>query len=126
MTIKLPRIHEVEEVIRRGSAYSVTATITNDGAAYTKSASSVTCSIYDERDMANALVTKTVAITSASDPLTVRLDLAAGDSELLHAGLDPRFPVSHFADFRVVATDGTVNVSDPWRVWVANGLTGAS
>lgn len=111
-------VFEITQAVVQGDDYSVIATITTNGAVFNLTGYTVTCSIYDERDQANKLITNhAVTLTTPASGI-VTLTLLAAESALLHASQYKTKTVPHVADFLCVSAGGAIVHSDPWRIHV--------
>lgn len=117
-------VYEITQAVVAGDDYAVIATITSNGAVFDLTGYTVTCSVYDERDHANALISgHAVTITTAATGV-VTVTFLAAESALLHTNplsLDTSLP--HIADFRCLSGGGAIVHSDPWRIQVRRKAT---
>ena len=106
---------DLEQAIVVGDNFDIVGTITSNGATLNLTGYTVTCSIYDKRDPANALISgHAVAITTAASGI-VTLTVTAAESATLHYyPTDFASAVVHIADFKCVAGGGAIVHSDPW------------
>ena len=120
-------ITDISDIVVAGNDYATVNTLTVDGATWNLTGATVTCSIYDERDMANALISGlSVALTTAASgivTLTLTDNGASNGTDLLHVSNDATELIPHIADFKVVEADTTVTNTDPWRLFVRKALT---
>ena len=117
-------VYEITQGVIAGDDYEVIATITSNGNVFDLTGYTVTCSVYDERDHANSLITgHAVTLTTPAVGL-VTVTFLAAESVLLHPhplSLDTSLP--HIADFKCVSGGGAIVHSDPWRVMVRRKAT---
>lgn len=117
MTTQQINVVDIEQAIVVGDNFSIVGTITSNGATLDVTGYTITCSIYDKRDPANALIAShAVAITTAASGI-VTLTVTAAESATLHY-----YPtafergVFHIADFKCVSGSGAITHSDPWTI----------
>ena len=117
-------VTDISQPVVAGDDWSVTATITANGSTLNLTSATVTCSIYDERDQANALISAhAVTLTTAASGI-VTLTLTDTETATLHyKRLDKTKGVKHVADFKIVASDSSITRADPWRIEVRGPLT---
>ena len=117
-------VTDVNAPIVVGDNWSNVGTITSNGATLDISGYTITCSIHDERDLANPLISAhAVAITTAASGI-VTLTITAAESATLHANpLTPSDGVWHIADFKAVSGGGAIVHTDPWRILVRRKVT---
>ena len=123
MTVTIT-VTDIAQPVVVGDDWSVVGTLTANGSTLNLTGATVTCSIHDERDMANPLQSAhAVTITTAASGI-VTLTLTAAQSATLHAdSLSPSRGVYHSADFKVVASGGAITHTDPWRLLVRRKVT---
>lgn len=117
-------VTDITQPVVAGDDWSVVGTLTANGSTLNLTSGTVTCSIYDERDQANALISAhAVTLTTAASGI-VTLTLTDTETATLHfKRLTRDKPVAHLADFKFVASDGAITRTDPWRIWVRGPLT---
>ena len=117
-------VTDISAPIVAGDDYAVTSTITSNGATLNLTGYTVTCSIFDERDQANRLISAhAVTITTAASGI-VTLTLTAAETATLHTNpLSVSDGIWHIADFKCVAGGGAILRTDPWRVLVRKAVT---
>lgn len=123
-----PRITEISDTITQGNDWSGTFTLTlNGGAAWNTTGATITCSIVDERDPANRLISQ-IAVTNNGGTtgqavLTLTDNGTSDGTSLLHAPVGMAESVPHIADFRVVGSDLSVTNADKFRLFVTRPVT---
>lgn len=117
-------VTDIAQAISAGGDYAVTVTITANGGTLNLTGYTVTCSLYDQRDQATALISAhAVTLTTAASGI-VTLTLTAAETATLHSDpLEASKGVYHIANFKCVAGGGAVTPSDPFRLLVNRGLT---
>ena len=124
MTSQQVTVIDIDQAVVAGDDYAVQGTITSNGTTLNLTGYTVTCSIYDERDTANALQSgHSVTLTTPASGI-VTLTLTAAQSATLHSSpLAFDEGVFHIADFKCVAGGGAIVHSDPWRLVVRKAIT---
>mgnify|MGYP001560780043 CR=1 FL=1 len=116
-------VFEITQAVVQGDDYAVICTITTNGAVFNLTDYTVTCSIYDERDQANKLVTDhAVTLTTPASGI-VTLTLTAAESGGLHISNYKTKGVWHVLDFKCVSAAGAIVRSDPVRLEVRDNAT---
>lgn len=117
-------VTDISAPVVAGDDWSVVATLTANGSTLNLTSGTVTCSIYDERDQANALISAhAVTLTTAASGI-VTLTLTDTETATLHYKRGDRSKgVWHIADFKYVASGGAITRTDPWRILVRGPLT---
>ena len=114
---------DITQAIVQGNDYDIIATITSNGATLNLTGYTVTCSISDERDQANKLISDhAVTLTTAASGI-VTITLLAAESALLHVSQYKTKGVWHVFDFKCVAAGGGIVSSDPVRMQVRDNIT---
>lgn len=117
-------VYEITQAVVAGDDYSVVATITSNGQTFNLTGYTVTCSVYDERDHANALISGHAVTLTTPASGVVTVSFTAAESANLHTNplsLDTSLP--HIADFKCVSGGGAIVHSDPWRIQVRRKAT---
>lgn len=123
-----PTITDINDTIAQGNDWQGTFTLTrNGGSSWTLTGATVTCSIFDERDPANALISGLSCTnnggTSSQVVLTLTDNGASDGTSLLHAPLGMQTSRPHIADFKVVESGGAVTNADKFRLFVTRPAT---
>lgn len=109
---------EIAQAVVQGDDYAVIATITTNGAVFNLTGYTVTCSIYDERDQVNKLISDHAVVLTTAASGIVTVTLLAAESALLHVSQYKLKGVHHIMDFKCVAPGGAIVRSDPVRLEV--------
>ena len=116
-------VYDITQALVQGDDYAIVCTITSNGATLDLTNYTVTCSIYDERDQANALISgHSVTVTTAASGI-VTLTLLAAETATLHVSNRKDKGVYHLLDFKCVSAGNAVVHSDPVRIEVRDNLT---
>ena len=107
-----------------GDDWSQQVTLSAAGSALNLTSGTVTCSIYDERDQANAIISAhSVTLTTPSTGI-VTVTLTDTQTATLHYKRNDRSKgVYHILDFKFVASGGNITRPDPYRILVRGPLT---
>lgn len=123
-----PTVTDINDTVVQGNDWSGTFTLTkNGGSSWTLTGATITCSIYDERDPANALISDLSVTnnggTSSQAVLTLTDNGVSDGTSLLHAPVGLTSSIPHIADFKVVESGGAVTNADKFRLFVAKPAT---
>jgi len=123
-----PTITDINDTIVAGNDWQGTFTLTkNGGVAWDLDGATITCSIYDQEDEANALISGLAVTnnggTSSQAVLTLTDNGASDGSNLLHVWNDLGRSRAHIADFKIVETSNAVTNADKFRLFVVKKAT---